>query len=336
MNNLNAWLRQFVKDNLNISDDEISLASKKYEEVDGILEGHTFLNGSRARHTAVKPLNDIDIFWVLDKKSEIFQKSLIGQDQIDIHKVLDDLEKHLTEHYRNTPAKIIKGEHSVGIYFYGNRDKFSADVVPAIPQDDGKFRIPKTAHMSVWKRRAYYQEAHNFDEIKWILSHPKAYIEECQHLDDLTDGNFRHAVRIVKSWRRSCKKADDSIKLKSFHLECVIAEIFKENRHFSCLDAVEYFFKNLETEFLQTPCIPDKAGGRNIDDYMVEDDEFSLSPIKPVLSSAQSIIDGIKNSHTEDELLALAKKLTLEPPRIPTHSATVDKVKASSRPYFIR
>ncbi len=332
MSDQNKWLRNFVVNNLNIDDQEISLASEKYTEVDDILEGHTFLNGSRARHTATKPLNDIDIFWILDSKSETLQKSLIGQDQVDIETILDDLEKHLSNHYRNTSAKIIKGAHSVGIYFYGDREKFSADIVPAIPQEDGRFKIPQTGHMSVRSRRKHY-EARSLEDLEWIFSHPKAYIKECQELDQATDGNFRHAVRIVKAWRRCVKKSDDRIKLKSFHLECVIAEIFKNNQDFSCLDAVEYFFKNLEFEYLQSPKIPDKAGGRNIDDYILEDSEFSLAPIKPFLAQAVALVSRISTSTKETDLIALAEKLTLSVTSTRTEPLTATEIKPVSRPY---
>jgi hypothetical protein len=332
MSNQNAWLRNFVIDNLNITKPERFLASEKYEEVGALFEGQTILNGSRARHTATSPLNDIDILWVLDEKSEIYKNMQIGQGDVDIKNILNDIEKHLKNHYRRTNVLILQGQHSVGIYFFGDRDKFSADIVPAIPQSDGKFKIPKTGHMSVSKRRKFY-EAHEASDLEWILSHPKAYIQECEDLDKATNGNFRHAVRIVKSWRRVSKKSDDRIKLKSFHLECIIAEIFKENHKFNCLEAIQYFFQNIKNDYLEKPVIPDKAGGRNIDDYISEP-EFDISPIRPFLSRALALVSRIAGAEDEETVKNLSHKLTLITPSPAKKTLPPSRVIPISKPYL--
>lgn len=331
-NNHNSWLVQFSMDNFALLPEEKELAKGKYKEVKSLLEGETFLSGSLGRHTAGTPLNDMDIIWVLDQKSDIYLSS-ISQGEIDIDKVIDQLEELLKDQYKGTSVKVEKGEHSVGIYFSGDRDSFSADVVPAIPQLDGKYKIPEVGLMSVKKRRHLY-EVHGLSDITWILSHPKAYIEECTRLDNSTNGNFRHAVRFVKTWKRACKDENKKFALKSFHLECVIAEIFKKGLANDCFEALDYFFQNLEAEYLSTPCILDKAGGRYIDQYMETD--FDKELVIKYLNEAKAKYISFKNTETKEEAEKFLQDI-LQPKESPPSSSNKSSQRSYSpysKPYF--
>ena len=183
------------------------------------------------------------MFYVLpDSIYESFIKELVKYRDLDVSNILDSLAKELRKNYPNKEVSIKVQPHSVGIYF-ADEDSFSIDVVPAIPADDGKYWVPESSHMSILTRRTFYETG---PKIKWIKSDPKGYISEASLIDDQSSGNFRKTAKFIKKWKIGCKNENSEFRLKSFHLEQIIVNIFKENIYTECLEAIDIFFTSLD------------------------------------------------------------------------------------------
>jgi len=127
---LNNLLLEYTKEKITPQKDEWSFVSDKYEELLSLLENkNCFQSGSCARFTSIKPINDLDVVWIIS--DEI--KKAINSDTLDLQNVLEDLAKKIEEEYKKIGVKtIIKPQtHSVGIYFSDNESEFSIDIVPA-------------------------------------------------------------------------------------------------------------------------------------------------------------------------------------------------------------
>jgi hypothetical protein len=189
----------------------------------------------------------------------------IKPEDLTIVNILQDLAKALQVEYGNE-AKIDVQPHSVGIFF-GSKQEFSIDVVPAQPAADGLYWVPESALRSVRSRRALY-ESKPTPGLRWIKSDPQGYINQATTLDNATNGVFRKAAKFIKKWNRGCKNDDEMFPLKSFHLEIVVTELLKKNRALSCLDLVGRLFPLLSA-LITRPQYVDKADStRYIDAYV--------------------------------------------------------------------
>lgn len=149
----------------------------------------TFLSGSYRRHTAVKPIKDVDIFVVLKAEKGSARKTL------------EWLEKALNR--LGYKAKTEPQRRSVRV----DLAYITMDVVPALAPDglDRPLKLPSR------------------QEDKWILSNPKAHIEHTTRLNKKSrDGRFVPTVKLSKWWRSvQLPKAKHP---KGFFLECLCGE----------------------------------------------------------------------------------------------------------------
>lgn len=292
-------LTDYIRQNLSPTKLERDNISEKYKELQSILEERAFQNGSYARFTSTTPVNDLDVFYVLP---ESVYKSItevtIGPDELDISNILEDLAKALRRAYSDS-ANIKVQPHSVGIYF-GSKEDFSIDVVPAIPANDDMYWVPETAHFSVQKRRQIYE---SFPQLNWIKSDPKGYIQQAKKVDEKSMGRFRKAVKFVKKWKAACKKINKNFALKSFHLELIVTEFFKDNPMITCFTSLDCFFEQLDQNIVK-PELPDRAdSSRYIDGYISELTVADKELVYSCQQEAIEIIQKIRSSQTEAEVI---------------------------------
>lgn len=300
----NQIILDFIRHNLSPTKREREFISTKYAELEDILRGDTFQNGSYARHTSTTPVNDLDVFYVisLNEYPDIAEAVAEHRD-LDVSNILEDLAKVLREAYPQE-VRIEVQPHSVGIFF-GEDDEFSIDVVPAIPANDGMYWVPETSHFSVARRRKAYETSPSFH---WIKSDPEGYRKDASEVDLNSDGNFRKTAKFIKKWKQRCKNNNTNFPLKSFHLELIITEFYKRNATLSCIDAVDKFYSTLEM-YIRDPQFPDKADPeRFIDEYLngLSDEERNV--IDEFRREAISIVQKIKRAETEAEVLNLVKE----------------------------
>lgn len=298
-------LTDYIRHNLSPTKQERDNISSKYKELQSILKERTFQNGSYARSTSTTPVNDLDVFYVLPERVyKTVTEVTIDPDELDISNILEDLAKALDKAYSNN-ASIKVQPHSVGIFF-GSEEDFSIDVVPSIPTNNEMFWVPESAHLSVKKRRKIYE---SFPQLNWIRSDPNGYIQQAKYVDEKSNGRFRKAIKFIKKWKYGCKKLDKNFPLKSFHLELIVTELFKNNPLLDCITSLDLFYKELDKNILK-PQFPDRADvSRYIDGYLSDLTEASQKLVKVFQQQALEILREIFSSQTEVEVLKGIERL---------------------------
>jgi len=192
--------------------------------------------------------------------------------RLDIRSIVDSLADQLRRLYSAT-ASVQTQPHSVGVFF-GKKHDFSIDVVPAAPAEGGMYWIPEIARRSIAVRREQYRFWQAQARLKlppgpnWVKSHPKGYIEQASRLDVSSEGKFRKAVKVLKKWRWSLKRANDAFRLKSFHLELAVTGYFLRNPNAQCVEAIGGVVGELD-RLIEAPQFPDLANhAQFVDQYV--------------------------------------------------------------------
>ncbi len=145
-----------------------------------------FLTGSYKRDTKIRPLNDIDLFIVLDPG--FFTHGPAG--------VLRQVASHLRASFPNTKLRI--QNRSVNLAFH----RFGFDVVPAFCRQGGGFLIP------------------NIKCNSWTSTDPKSHEKIVSDANLDSGGKLKPLIKMAKCWNRS-----HGVKLQSFHLEVLVLEV---------------------------------------------------------------------------------------------------------------
>jgi len=303
---LNNLLLEYTKEKITPQKDEWSFVSDKYEELLSLLENkNCFQSGSCARFTSIKPINDLDVVWIIS--DEI--KKAINSDTLDLQNVLEDLAKKIEEEYKKIGVKtIIKPQtHSVGIYFSDNESEFSIDIVPA--KNTGQknefgdyiLEVPEILFYSKKNRTKIYKSKKKVD---WRKSDPKGYKEEIKKLHEKND-NLRKVIRFLKKWRWNCKKNYPNFPIKSFHLELIVKDIFETNNNITFLEAIEEFHKDI-MEYFKAPYFLDRADDNvYVDDYVKDINIFDKNEIhelSKLFLNRLSSLEKIDNNNIDSDI----------------------------------
>lgn len=268
---INARLRGYVRDHLSPKGRERDLVTKVYASIcDVIGKANALQIGSYPRFTAISPLHDLDVLYIL---------GAWDPHQHDPAQALADLQKRLTENYVNPTSfalKIERQTHSVTVRFVGGGDDvFAVDVVPAFingrnSQGEDVYVVPEIATQP-HRTRSKLKEAvsRGEREMGWVRTDPRGYIRQATTLNQ-ANGDFRKAVKLAKGWRHHRNAADERFPLKSFHLEQIITEWTAAHPNADIFDIIFAFFCHLPN-FIRYPQIPDRADpNQMIDGYVSE------------------------------------------------------------------
>ncbi len=181
-----------------------------------------FLSGSYARRTAVRPLNDIDIFLVLDRNS---YPGFQPRDMIGV--VQDVLEKEIYDGKVSNPQP-----RSVNIEFSGTGIAY--DVVPAFRVSEDIYEIPDT------------------EASKWIRTNPKEHARLSTEANARAGGKLKPLLKAVKH-----AKNFHGASARSFHLE-VLSWSILTSEPTTYLEGLDTLLTGLATRICD-PC-PDPAG----------------------------------------------------------------------------
>jgi Second Messenger Oligonucleotide or Dinucleotide Synthetase domain len=186
-----------------------------------------FLSGSYKRRTAIRPLNDIDVFLVLRQTDELHPG-------LEPSKVLTKVKNVLEAIY---PGKIARLQaRSVNIAFTGTGIAY--DIVPAFSEAADVYRIP------------------DIDTNAWIRTNPKIHKEQSTAANEQAGTRLKPLLKAVK--HANNVHADDGHKpARSFHLEVLSWKILTSPPE-SDLKGLVTLFEGLEQRMCD-PC-PDPAG----------------------------------------------------------------------------
>ncbi|NQU99828.1 MAG: hypothetical protein HQ538_03750, partial [Parcubacteria group bacterium] len=227
--------------------------------------------GSYPRFTAITPVHDLDILYVLGDWDE---------NSHDPSSVLQQLNTKINENYENPTdyeIKVSLQTHSITVsYLEDDEEIFSVDIVPAYifsknEFDEDVYKVPELLRKKRGSNRVgYYQKlSEEHKEMSWISSDPRGYIKIASDTDKSTDGEFRKTVKIIKKWKNHLADADENLKLKSFHLEQVIIKYFQEDQDIEVFDVIFKFFSALPNILDNPNQISDRADNNKfIDDYI--------------------------------------------------------------------
>lgn len=290
----------FIRDFHSPTKEEKIFVQQEYERLKKILEGNIFQSGSYARFTAITPLNDLDVIWVLSENS----KKQISSGDLNLGNILNDLAKKLEYEYKKLGINV-KTEaqtRSVKIEFVNEDGDFTIDIVPARELEElNEFGSP------------IYEipEINSQNDVDWVKTDPRGYIELAKAINE-DSPNFRKTTKLLKAWRQSWKNKRNfsgiEFKLKSFHLELIVQKLISENSEMNILDLAELFFGSVSS-FISEKKFPDRARNKYVDDYI---DEFVENEKKLIGLSARCalvLIEQIKKENNDKELVKLFHKL---------------------------
>lgn len=154
-----------------------------------------FLSGSYARGTAVRPLDDIDVFLVL--------KPQRGLDPtIPVPTILDEIKRVLEEAYKNKFAR--SQNRSVNIAFSDSSTGIRYDVVPAFLSRPGVYMVPDR------------------ETGRWIKTNPKFHADLSTQANECANKKLKPLLKAVKHANVQHRKP-----ARSFHLEVLSWKILK-------------------------------------------------------------------------------------------------------------
>lgn len=320
---INTFINKYISEHLSPKPEHRTYISKKYEAICNLLGGTCFQAGSYARYTAIYPVHDLDIIYVVSDRS-------IKTDPL---RFMEALRLKMEKSGIAGIEKVYMQSHSVTIVFNDSDGdtEFTIDIVPALelpernhPYGDPIYEVPEILKLNKRNRKRRYEQASEEHPIIWVKTDPRGYITAASDLND-KNRNFRHATKFGKGWRHACKdEYEDGYCLKSFHLEQIFFRYFTDNPGATTLGAITHCLGWIPTALTQ-PQFKDRA------DESVFIDEYvrSLTPTEKALiirlqAEAQQLILRLPGAANEAELEKLLDAiLDVKKPRYSFPAATV-------------
>lgn len=213
---------QKMIDNISVTDRQEETIDKSTNYLDGHLTkeendlniDNTFVNGSYERETIIRPLDDVDIFAVLNQEEWSDEYGNLPKPQAVLTKIKNKLNS--ISHYE---GKVTQDRPCVTVTL----SKINFDVLPSFKQSYGGYLIP------------------NYDLETWTHSNPE---ELTNNLDNSNRNNgykIKDLVKAIKYWNRENKKL-----LPSFHIEETVITYFNVNNFTNFEEGIRLWFDNAE------------------------------------------------------------------------------------------
>lgn len=210
--------------------DNISVTDKQEESITGSVNNlstcllkkdnglsvkETFTNGSYERDTMIRPLDDIDLFAVLDFEEYKTDLGQLPTPQSVLSKIKSYLDKqpdYKDKVYQDRPCVSIELSK---IYF---------DVLPSFEISNGLYYIP------------------NLDLSGWTTTNPNSHSDELNKTNSASKGKLKKVIKAVKHWKRENKQ-----NIPSFHIEEVAISVFKAFNIINLKEGIEKWFEYAPT-----------------------------------------------------------------------------------------
>ncbi|WBX96035.1 SMODS domain-containing nucleotidyltransferase [Chryseobacterium gambrini] len=173
------------------------------EKDDALYLKESFLNGSYERDTIIRPLDDIDIFAVLNEDDWTDDDGNLPNPQ----SVLSKIKKYLDG--QNDYKGKVKQDRPCVTVELSNK---SFDILPAFEFGNTGYQIP------------------DYDLLSWTLSYPKTLTESLDNAQKDYKYKLKNIVKVIKYWNR----LNDKI-MPSYHIEEVAIKVF----HFTTFENYE-------------------------------------------------------------------------------------------------
>ena len=221
MATLNSCIRDFI-DNITVTDRQEESIQSSLSNLDWYLMEtentlhvtNTFPNGSYERDTIIRPLNDIDVFAVLDFEEWKDDNGELPNPQ----RVLSRFKNYLnsTDDYKD---KVSQDRPCVTIQLSNKH----IDVLPCFKQSDDSYLIP------------------NYDLQSWVFSYPKQLTENLNNIHRERGYKVKQIIRAVKYGNR-----DNDKLIPSFHIEETAIAVFLLHSFSNYEEGIRLWFNNAD------------------------------------------------------------------------------------------
>lgn len=282
---VHAALNNLLKNELTLSDSQVTQASKSHNYVRDLLINRSsfdgefprlvqgdFLSGSYARGTKIYPLDDVDVMMVIDggglnaiHNGQVLDAAVrgdeednpiqqhFGQDRLlNSNKILSLFKGVLSGSHPN--SKISKDQQAVNVWL--ETHGMGIDIVPC-------FHIqPRNGTQD------FYFIPMGGGRPGWLMTNPKIDKNISDILHEKYQKKFKGLVRLVKYWNR----VFNGSALRSYHLETLVWHVFKDYQgDIEPYDhALMYFFEKV-IPLLRLPCPDLTQLGETVDSYITYD-----------------------------------------------------------------
>ncbi|HCN48180.1 MAG TPA: hypothetical protein DIT10_03670 [Chryseobacterium sp.] len=201
---------QKLIDNITVTDKQEENISASVGNIISTLEEdgalylkESFLNGSYERDTIIRPLDDIDIFVVLNEDEWTDDYGNLPNPQ----SVLSKIKRYLDG--QNDYKGKVKQDRPCVTVELSNK---SFDILPAFEFGNTGYQIP------------------DYDLLSWTLSYPKTLTESLDNAQKGYSYKLKNIVKVIKYWNR----LNDKI-IPSYHIEEIAIKVF----HFAIFENYE-------------------------------------------------------------------------------------------------
>lgn len=302
-NKFNSKLREYAK-TLSPKQTERDLINNIYESFNDLCGVVNCIQiGSYPRFTATTPVHDLDILYVIGIWDENNHTPSMA---------LQSVFNKIISQYKNPTYYKVKATlqtHSVTIEFFSASGMaLSVDIVPAYSYgknefDQNKYKVPEVIkERDHLLRKALTWDAS--DNSSWIDSDPRGYIKVASEVGQNPD--FRKTVKFIKRWKNNLCDADNTLKLKSFHLEQVVTKMFQRDQNMDIFDAIFEFFCDLPNVVKTPNQILDRVNNtKYIDDYLASLTKEQIEKIIKARDGFLIKLEKLKETDTVSSLMEI-------------------------------
>lgn len=214
-------IEQFIS-NITITDKQTTNISSAYGNLqhilvktgNGLFAVKTFQQGSYDRDTIIRPLDDIDIFLVLNPSPYSTHGQLENSQN-----VLSKLRSYLDVQH-DYKGKVKQDRPCITITLSDKR----FDILPCFGDDFYGYKIP--AH----------------DLKGWTTTNPVKHSNDLTRVNGSSSGNIVPAIRAIKHWNREKGKI-----IPSYHIEEIAIKVFGYQRCTSKIEVIHKWFAGAQT-----------------------------------------------------------------------------------------
>jgi hypothetical protein len=159
----------------------------------------SYLSGSYARDTAIAPLDDVDVIFLIDPRYWQSELASVLGIKPSPQQVLDTFANAIRYRYPN--SSIFFQRRSIRL----DLSHLSIDAVPALDAGGGKILIGDA------------------DKDEWIVSAPKIHESNSSYVNKARKGLFKPLVKVLKFWNA---QLPSTAQFKSFAIETIAVRLF--------------------------------------------------------------------------------------------------------------
>ena len=228
-----------------------------HEECDLYVK-ETFTNGSWERDTILRPLDDVDVFAVLDKDEWIDEDGNLPNPQT----VLTNFKDYLNE-IGDYKGKVSQSRPCVTIEL----SKINFDVLPSFEDGNG-YLIP------------------NHDLKSWTFTNPIRLSQRLEDTDKYCGYSLKKIIKAIKYWNRENDKM-----IPSYIIEEIAISIFETDRFSDLEEGIRLWFSNSKSHLNLKDFTSENKFNSSKDN--IEEVKQKLEEAKELINSDQEL-DAIK------------------------------------------